>query len=79
MFNLPFSIIFVMVFGVEWGLLIFSTLGILIGLLGYQTFKNDEYYAYHNLGFTKLILIKKVFMLNLIPTSVGFLIFLIFR
>jgi len=75
MFNVPFCLIFGVVSGILWSVVIFSSFGILIGYLGYQTFKKNEYYAYYNLGFKKTDLLKKVWLLN---TSISILIFLIY-
>jgi len=79
MFNLPFSLIIGLISGVLWGVVIFSSFGILIGYLGYQIFKENEYYVYYNLGFTKTNLLKKVWLLNLTISALLFLIFIIFR
>lgn len=65
MFNVPFCLIFGLISGVLWSVVIFSSFGILIGYLGYQTFKNNEYYGYYNLGFRKNVLLKKVWFLNI--------------
>jgi len=79
MFNVPFSLIFGLIFGFLWSVVIFSSFGVLIGYLGYQTFKENEYYIYYNLGFTKTNLIKKVWFLNLIISSFIFLIYILLR
>ncbi len=75
MFNIPFCLIFGLISGVLWSVVIFSSFGILIGYLGFQTFKKNEYYAYYNLGFTKTDLLKKVWLLNM---AISFLLFLIY-
>jgi len=75
MFNIPFSLIIGLISGILWSVVIFSSFGVLIGYLGFQIFKKNEYYVYHNLGFTKSKLIKKVWFLNL---TISFLIFLIY-
>ncbi len=75
MFNVPFCLIFGLISGILWSVVIFSSFGILIGYLGYHTFKKNEYYAYYNLGFKKTDLLKKVWLLN---TSISILIFLIY-
>ena len=66
MFNAAFCSLVVMLFGVSWGLLMFCTIGILIGRYGFKVFKNDEYYMYYNLGFTKKALLIKIFYMNLL-------------
>lgn len=75
MFNIPFCMLFGLLSGIIWSIIGFSTFGILIGYLGYQTFKKNEYYAYYNLGFTKTSLLKRVWFLN---TLISILLFLIF-
>lgn len=79
MFNVPFCLIFGLISGILWSVIIFSSFGILIGYLGFQTFKKNEYYAYYNLGFTKTDLLKKVWLLNIVISFLLFLIYLIFR
>ncbi len=79
MFNVPFSLIFGLIYGILWSVVVFSSFGVLIGYLGYQAFKKNEYYAYYNLGFTKTNLIKKIWFLNLIISSFIFLIYIILR
>lgn len=79
MFNVPFSLIFGLTFDILWSAIIFSSFGILIGYLGFQTFKKNEYYVYYNLGFTKINLIKKVWLINMAISSLIFLILIILR
>lgn len=79
MYNIPFSLIFGFVFGIIWNIIIFSSFGVLIGYLGYQTFKKNEYYTYYNLGFTKVNLIKRVWLINMLISSLILLIFMIFK
>lgn len=52
--------------GVNWGFLLFSTLGLLVGFIGFTTFKKDEYYFYYNLGITKWGLLKSSFIINIL-------------
>ncbi len=76
-FNLLFSVISGIYFGVVNGIFIFLSFGMLIGYLGFNYFRKSEYYLYYNLGFSKKFLIKKVWICNLI-FAVPFLIILIF-
>lgn len=62
--NLIFSVIAGIYPGVFSGLLIFCSFGMLIGLIGFRYFRNNEYYIYYNLGVTKLSLLKKVWLVN---------------
>ena len=52
--------------GTIYGLLIFCSVGIFFGMLGFNYFKSSEYYLYHNLGYTRNMLLKKIFIRNLI-------------
>ncbi len=79
MFNIPFSLVIGLTLGVFWSIITFSTFGILIGYLGFYFFKENEYYSYYNLGFTKSILIKKIWLLNISISFVVFLIYIIIR
>jgi hypothetical protein len=63
-----------MIMGVFWSVIMFASFGTFMGYLGYQTFKKNEYYAYYNLGFSKVYLIKKVWLVNL---AIAFLLLLI--
>ena len=62
-------------FGALWGYLLFCTVGLLCGSIGFQSFRKNEYYTYYNLGYTKARLFKGAFVINLM---VGLPIFLIF-
>jgi hypothetical protein len=77
MFNIPFSLLIGLTLGVYWSIITFSSFGILIGYLGFELFKENEYYSYYNLGFTKSNLLKKVWLLNISISSVLFLIYII--
>ncbi len=65
MFNIGFCAFVILLSGFFWGVVMFSTIGIIIGRYGFKTFKNDEYYLYHNLGLSKTSLLYKVFLMNL--------------
>jgi hypothetical protein len=51
------------------------SIGILIGMLGFNTFKKNEYFAYYNLGITKKQLIKNTFILNSLISLTVYLIY----
>ncbi|MCH9661486.1 MAG: hypothetical protein K0U54_11305 [Bacteroidetes bacterium] len=70
------GVVSVLLFGVIYGYLIFITLGIVVGVLGFETFRKNEYYFYYNKGFTRLKLIKASFAINLIASIPLFLIVL---
>jgi len=76
-YNLPIAIVLGISAGLIYGLIIFCTVGIFLGLLGFRYFKNNEYYVYYNLGYSKRDLIKKIFIRNLIIASIIFLIIII--
>ncbi|RKS50737.1 hypothetical protein BC962_2511 [Gillisia mitskevichiae] len=64
--NLVFSLFIMFLFNRYWGLFMFCTIGIFVGRFAFWHFKNNEYNLYFNLGFTKLKLLKIVWILNLI-------------
>ncbi len=43
----------------------FPTIGLLLGLIAFRVFKNQEYYTYYNLGYTKQALAISVFVFNM--------------
>lgn len=76
-YNIPVAIIFGISAGLIYGLLIFCTFGIFLGLLAFRYFKKNEYYLYYNLGYSKNDLIKKTFIRNLIISSIIFMLIII--
>ena len=68
MYSIPISVIIGISAGIVYGLITFSSFGILIGLIGFKYFKENEYYTYQNLGYSKINLIKNVFIRNAIIT-----------
>ena len=64
--NLPVSILVGIVSTVKWMPLSFCSFGLAIGLLGYSTFFEKQYYFYHNLGYTRRRLAAMVFAFNAI-------------
>lgn len=75
LYNLVFSVICGIYLGAMSGFLIFLSFGMLIGYLGFNYFRKDEYYLYYNLGFSKKFLIKTVWMYNFVFAG-PFLLFL---
>jgi len=65
MFNIPFSLLIGVSTGFLWSIISFASFGFLIGLLLFNFFKKNQYYAYYNLGYTKLNLAKKIWCLNM--------------
>ena len=66
MFNIVFSLIIALSSGFMWGVVNFSSFGILIGYWGYHLFKEQEYYLYHNLGLSKRKLVIRVWITNIL-------------
>ena len=75
--NFIFCCIVAVFSNIGWALIMFATVGILIGLIGFSAFRKNEYYAYYNLGFTKAALIKKVAIYNAIITATLLLILML--
>lgn len=46
----------------------FPTVGLVLGILGFKIFKEQEYYTYFNLGYTKANLAISVFVFNVMIT-----------
>ena len=64
-YNIPISIVIGAFAGAVYGFIVFCSIGILFGSLAFNYFKSSEYYLYQNLGYTKGLLLKKVFIRNL--------------
>jgi hypothetical protein len=72
------GIVGVVALGVFWGFLLFCTLGLWFGFVGFATFRKGEYYFYHNLGLTRWNLVKASFLLNLMVGVPVFSVLLLF-
>ena len=75
LYNIIFCTIIILFSNFFWGLIMFISIGILIGMLCFNTFKKNEYFAYYNLGITKNQLIKSTFILNSIISVILYLIY----
>jgi hypothetical protein len=64
--NVVFSLILGNTFGFLWAFVAYCTVGSLIGFISFHFLKKNEFFLYHNLGFSKLALFKKVLVTNLI-------------
>jgi len=73
-----FSILGVIYVGIAWGFVLFATLGLFFGFLGFLFFYNDQYYFYYNLGLTKKRLILGSIVINILVGVPIFSILLIF-
>jgi hypothetical protein len=65
LYIVAFTLLSKIVFGNLTAVLIFITIGVFIGFLAFYLLKKQEFYFYHNLGFTKWKLFKVVFLINL--------------
>jgi hypothetical protein len=52
------------------GILTFGTFGILVGLMCFKRFQNNQYYFYYNLGISKVKLISITCVINLFITAI---------
>lgn len=79
-FIAAFSILSTLYVGLLWGFVIFATIGLLMGFVGFKSFYNNQFYFYFNLGITKWMLFRASFLINVlvgIPLY-SFLIILLF-
>ena len=51
-----------------WIPVMFCTAGLAFGIFAFNTFFRNQYYFYHNIGYTRLRLAKMMFIANLIPS-----------
>ncbi|MGB3344973.1 MAG: hypothetical protein WBA61_13785 [Aequorivita sp.] len=77
-FIASFSILSLLFLGLVWGFILFATISLLVGFMGFRVFYNDEYYFYYNLGITKWRLLKVSFIINLTAGLLIFSIIIIF-
>lgn len=76
-FNLIYSsLLGVLFFNFFYILIVFASVGTLLGILSFSYFYNNEYYFYHNLGFTKRKLNLTVLLLNI---SLSIIILIIYK
>jgi hypothetical protein len=78
-FNIVISVLSALFLGVFWAIIVFATFGNVFGYIGFRTFKNNEYYAYYNLGFSKLKLLMSTFIVNLFIGVFLMVLYLIFK
>lgn len=67
-----FAIVCALLFGVTWAFLLMLVPGLLIGFVGFHSFKHQQFYFYYNLGYTKWKLIKYSFLINAVAGFLGF-------
>lgn len=63
-YNLGFSILVGIALRPIAGIITFGTFGMLIGLICYRYFQNNQYYFYYNLGIKKTKLISITWIIN---------------
>ena len=74
-YNLGFSILIGIALRPIAGIITFGTFGMLVGLICYRYFQNNQYYFYYNLGISKLRLVSVTWFMNL--TFMVFLLWMI--
>ena len=77
LFNIIFSVAAGSSGKVVWIPVMFCTAGLAFGLFAFNTFFRNQYYFYHNIGYTKLRLAKMMFIANLIPSAILILLYFI--
>ena len=65
-FIAAFAVLSILLFGMLWGYLLFITVGLAIGFLGFEVFYKEQYYFYFNLGLTRKKLLIVSFCVNAI-------------
>lgn len=65
-YNLGFSILIGLIISIKAGILSFGTLGMMVALISYRYFQNNQYYFYYNLGLSKMALILGSWAINLL-------------
>ena len=76
-YNLGFSILIGLYTSFLWGLAIFCTVGMFIGLVVFEAFRKNQYYFYYNMGVTKKRLLIYTWLINLLLALPAFVIKLI--
>lgn len=75
-FNIIYTVLLSVLFlGYLYVPIIFSSVGTLLGIISFRYFYDNEYYFYHNLGFTKRRLNLSVLLLNIFVSIVVTLIY----
>ena len=78
-FNVAFSIIVALILGMLWGIISFATIGLLIGYIGFNSFKKNEYYTYYNLGLSKTQLLLGTLIMNCFMALLLFACYFMFK
>lgn len=72
-YNFGFSVIIGLIISINAGIITFGTFGMLVGLISYKYFQNNQYYFYYNLGLSKMTLISVTWAINLAISAFFFL------
>ena len=64
LYNFGFSVLIGLLIGVNAAIVSFGTFGMLVGLMSYRYFQNNQYYFYYNLGLSKKALITTTWIIN---------------
>lgn len=64
LFNLIASILLAFISGLIWFPILFCTVGLAMGFFAYSFYFKDQYYFYHNLGYTKRKLAVMMLVIN---------------
>ncbi len=63
-YSLMLAVVVGLYSGPIWAAIIFASVGCLLGIFIFHLTKPQEYYFYHNIGFSKLRLYRTVFIAN---------------
>jgi len=77
-FIAAFALLGVAIWGVAIAFVLFLSVGFLVGFIGFNSFKKEQYYFYYNLGITRWKLFKVCFLINIIIGIPIFIILLTF-
>lgn len=77
LFNLIATVLFTMVASLYWLPILFCTFGLAAGLFAFEFFYKNQYYFYHNLGFTRKKLAVMTFSINAVIALFAFIIILL--
>ena len=64
LFNFIASVLLAFISGIIWFPVLFCTAGLVIGFFAYNFYFKDQYYFYHNLGYTKKKLAVMMLVIN---------------
>jgi hypothetical protein len=82
-FVFAFTALCLALFGLLWGMLLHFALAPILGLLGFNALKKEQFYFYYNMGITKKRLIGSSYLINgLLGVPLSFLftlLYLLFR